>query len=60
MSFGGKQVQEVREEQGVQGQLTSSKGPERMGNSLPWKKERLPSKGITFFMFFPKKGRAHL
>jgi hypothetical protein len=30
--FGRKRVRGVRDEQGVQRQLTSSKGPERMGN----------------------------
>ncbi len=44
---GGKQVGGG----GVQRQLTSSKGPERIGNSTPWKRDRHPCKGI-FFLYF--------
>jgi hypothetical protein len=58
MSFGGKRVRGVREEQVVQRQLTTSKGPERMGNSPPWTRDCLPSKGIFIFIFFLK--RTHL
>jgi hypothetical protein len=49
-----------REEQGVQRQLTSSKGPERMGYWPPWTRDCLPSKGIFFLVsFFNKDAPAH-
>ncbi len=41
----------MREEQGVQGQLTSSKGLERMGNSHHEQGTALPSKGIFLLSF---------
>jgi hypothetical protein len=59
LSFGGKRVQRVGEEQGEQRQFTSSKGPERMENLPPWTRDRLPSKGI-FFPYFSYLIRTHL
>jgi hypothetical protein len=39
-------------------QLTSRKGPERMGNSSPWTRDRLSSKCI-FFLYFLSLIRMH-
>jgi hypothetical protein len=50
--FGGKPVQGVSEEQGVKRQLTSSKGPERMGICHREQGTAFHGKGISFFLSF--------
>jgi hypothetical protein len=47
-SVGGKQVGGLREIQGEKGQLTSSKGPERMGICHHEQGIAFPSKNIFF------------
>jgi hypothetical protein len=39
--------------QGAQGQFTSSKGPERMGNLQPWTRITFPSKILSFSNYGP-------
>jgi hypothetical protein len=48
-------ARDERRERGAR-QLTSSKEPARKGNSPPWKRDRLPSKGIfSFYIFIIKR-----
>jgi hypothetical protein len=53
--FGGKRVQGVGKDQGAQRQLTSSKGPERMGIRHHELETAFPSKVFFLLSFFSSK-----